>query len=273
MINVLRRHQRWLLLVIAIVTIVAFAWLYNDTDLRRLGLSRVAEMYGRTIYQPEVDRIVRLYQLAAVLGLDKFLASLSLTASSEQDALNEFIINYFVLRHESEELWIEPTSQQIVEAIRSLPSLQINGTFDRGRYLSFVQEQLAPRGITERQLEQLIRDSLCLDRIWKIVTSPIAVTLADISSALQQYQKTDVIVVKIPPGNATQLADPTEEEIQKYYESNREMFQIPERRVAEVASFTLDAEQRKLEGKSKVEALQELADRASKFQEVASKGE
>ena len=33
MFTTIRKHQRWLMTLIAALTIIAFAWLYNTTDL------------------------------------------------------------------------------------------------------------------------------------------------------------------------------------------------------------------------------------------------
>ena len=57
MITILRRNQRWLLFVVAIMTIIAFAWLYNRTDMEKLGANQVAQMYGKTIFQVDIDRV------------------------------------------------------------------------------------------------------------------------------------------------------------------------------------------------------------------------
>ena len=60
---------------------------------------------------------------------------------------------------------------------------QTDGQFDSGKYKTFVLEQLGPRGFTELQLENLIRDALRFERVKAIVSAPVAVSEAEILDA------------------------------------------------------------------------------------------
>ena len=50
MITILRKNQRVLMLFIAVLTIIAFIWLYNPATRRSLGSDTVATIYGRTSF-------------------------------------------------------------------------------------------------------------------------------------------------------------------------------------------------------------------------------
>lgn len=263
MITILRRNQRWLLFIVAIMTIVAFAWLYNRTDMEKLGANQVAQMYGKTIFQVDIDRAIRLQQLAAILGMNEFLGQLSSTARSQENVLEEFVWNLFILRHESDALWIRPSDEQVLQTIKSLPSLCSNGTFDRSRYLALLQEQLAPRGLTERHIEGLIRDSISLKMLRSLVVSPLSITPAETQENLRYFQRADASLIRIPSLNPKDQPQIPALEISAFYEKNRAQIVSPTLRSVEVAEFTLSGNLTALEGKSKVEALQKLANTVS----------
>ena len=145
MFTTIRKHQRWLMTLIAAMTIIAFAWLYNTTDLDRVGSNIVAKIYGRDVMQVDIERVVRNYQLALALGQFELVRDLAGQAQTEDEAANNFIWNLMVLQHEAARLGVEPGTQAVVEKIKTLPVFQTEGQFDPVKYSTFMQEQLAPR--------------------------------------------------------------------------------------------------------------------------------
>lgn len=268
MITIIRRNQRWLLLLVAIMTIIAFAWLYNTTDTEQLGANRVAQMYGKTVTRVDVDRVVRLQQLAAILGMNEFLGELSATAQSQEEAMEEFIWNLFVLRHEARELWLQPTDAQVLDKIRSLPALQNNGAFDRTLYLNLLQSQLAPRGLTERHLEELVRDALALQTLRALVTSPVTLLPGEFEETMRFFQAVDATVIPLPGMPEDFPPTVTPEEVAAFFEENQGELNTPEFRSVELIQVSLPEAEAQLEGRERVQALQRVADRISHLHEA-----
>ena len=155
MITILRKHQRVLMLIIAVLTIIAFMWLYNPADTRELGSTSVATIYGRNLSQADIEREVKSYQLALAMGQFPLLEGLGGIAQDENRALDQFIWNRLVIQHQAKALGVEPTDSQVAAGIKAIPAFQSNGQFDPGKYKAFVVEQLGPRGFTELQLENI----------------------------------------------------------------------------------------------------------------------
>ncbi|MFM8683193.1 MAG: SurA N-terminal domain-containing protein [Chthoniobacterales bacterium] len=59
MFTTIRKHQRWLMLLIAALTIIAFAFLYNTTEMDRVGSNMVAKIYGHNVMQVDIEKAVR----------------------------------------------------------------------------------------------------------------------------------------------------------------------------------------------------------------------
>ncbi|HEY5813942.1 MAG TPA: SurA N-terminal domain-containing protein, partial [Terrimicrobiaceae bacterium] len=126
MITILRKNQRVLMLIIAILTIVAFIWLYNPTDTHKLGTNTVATIYGRKVSQADVEREIKNYQLALALGQFSLLDNLGGMGQDENRALDEFIWNLLVMHHQAEEFGVTPTDSQIADRIKAVRAFQTN---------------------------------------------------------------------------------------------------------------------------------------------------
>jgi hypothetical protein len=262
MIQILRKNQRGLMLLVAFITIVAFVFLYNTTQLDELASVRDPSIYGKALNPAAIERQVKNYHLTSALGQFDLLEKLGGTLPDQGMAITQFVWNLLVLQHQSKELGIEPTDDQVADKIKSIPVFQTNGQFDPTKYSSFVSEQLAPRGFTERQLEEVMRDSLRLESISKIVEAPAAVGDSETESVSRIFQPVTATYVKFKNDEAAAQVTVTPEEIAAFHKANQNALMADETRTVRCAVFELPAEP-KLEGKAKVEALQKLANTAS----------
>jgi hypothetical protein len=270
MITILRKNQRVLMLVVAVLTILAFIWLYNPADTYQLGRGAVATIYGRKVSQADVERQVKTYQLALAMGQFSLLENLGGMTQDENQALDEFIWNLFVLHHQAKELGVEPTDSQIADRIKAVRTFQTGGQFDPSKYKAFVLEQLGPRGFTELQLENVIRDALRVERIREIVSSPAAVSDLDFRDTARVLQELSAQVVRFPLASVANVASLTEEEVADFYRQYGPALSTPETRAVEYVKFALVPGEKPLEGRARVEALQKLADAATHFSEQAA---
>jgi peptidyl-prolyl cis-trans isomerase D len=273
MFTTIRKHQRWLMLLIAVLTIIAFAFLYNTTEMDRVGSNMVAKIYGRNVMQVDIEKAVRNYQLALALGQFELVRDLAGQAQSEDEAANNFIWNLMVLQHEARALNIEPGNEAVVERIKSLPVFQKEGQFDPSKYSDFMQQQLAPRGFTERQLEDVVRDSLRLQEIKALVEAPAIALPSDVEPALARMAPADVVVLDFDPVALAKDIEVSDEEVRRLYDERKQSLQTPERRSVRYVSFVLSDEDAKKKGKERVAALQKIAAETNAFaQALADSG-
>lgn len=270
MIHIFRQHQRIMMLVIAILTIIAFIFFYNPEKPGTFTSSTVATIYGRSLTQADIDREIRNFQLALALQQFDLIGELGGMEQDEDRALNEFVWNLLVLQHQARELGIEPTDPQVAARIKSLPVLQTSGQFDPRKYALFVQEQLGPRGMTERQLENVIRDSLRLEQLKAVIGAPVSVSAAEVREAARVWQKMDIQLVRFPLTAAETAVEVTEAEAMAFFERNKQTMLAPETRIVEFVEFVPPATEKPLEGKDRMDALQTQADAASRFAEEAA---
>ena len=261
MLSVIRKNQQFLMLIIAILTIVAFIWLYNPTDkFRKFGSNDALSIYGKVVQQAEIDREGREYGLAMGLGLTDFVQNLGGMGADERISFSDFVLNLLVVRHEAPLLGVHPADDQVAGVIRGLPLFQTNGSFDPAKYAAFVQDQLAPRGFTERQLEEIVRDSLRVSALRRIITSPVAVGEGQVREAARMYQPVTAQILRFDRDLLTKDAAVTPQEIAAFYEQNKQGLVSRESRDISYVVVELPASQQKLAGKERAGALQNLAD-------------
>jgi len=264
MISIFRKNQRVLMFVIAVLTIVSFIFLYNTSQLDELANTRNARIYGQTLTPGAIERQVKNYQLTLALGQFDLVSKLSGGAADQSAALSEFVWNLLVLQHQAEALGVQPTDAEIAARIKSLPVFQTDGQFDPVKYAGFVSEQLTPRGFTERQLEEVMRDALRLDRVSSIVEAPAAVGEQEIRAAARVLQPVTGSFVRFEASGITAGVSVDPADIASYYEKNLASLNTRETRAVRFVSFELPKDS-KLEGRAKVDALQKLADAATQF--------
>ena len=262
MLTVIRKNQQVLMLAIAILTIISFIWLYNRTNLTQVGSNDVATVYGRVIQQAEIDRLARGYQLSIALGLTDFVKNLGGLGADEEASLNNFIVNLLVMQHQAPVLGIRPPDEEVASVIRTLQPLQTDGVFDPAKYARFLQEQLAPRGYTERQMEEIVRDSLKVAAIRRIVTSPVAVGENQITEAARIYQPVTGQILRFDREAFMKNSSASQDEVAAFYDKNKQGLQSQETRGISCVTFDLPVAQQKLSGKARTTALQKLADDA-----------
>jgi parvulin-like peptidyl-prolyl isomerase len=266
MIQIFRKNQRGLMLVVAVVTIIAFVFLYNTTQLDELASIRNPTIYGKALTPEAIDRQVKNYQLTMALGQLDLLEKLGGTAQDQAVAISEFVWNLLVLQHQSRELGIQPTDDQVADRIKSIPIFQTSSQFDPVKYAAFVGEQLTPRGFTERQLEEVIRDTLRMEAIAEIVESPVTMGPQELETTARIFQPVTATYAKFQSNPDDPQAAPTAEEIAQFHQQNQAALVAEESRTVRCAILELP-EEPILEGKEKIDALQKLANAASEITE------
>ncbi|PYJ49437.1 MAG: hypothetical protein DME87_09595, partial [Verrucomicrobia bacterium] len=275
MMKLLRRPRHWLMIVIAILAIPFVFYFVQRPDYGAMRSDQFARVYDRNISMLEAQQTVRLFNLAQALGMLDFVQSLTAGSGQNQNQTYvEFILNLLVLRHEAARLGIRPDSSEIADVVRKLPAFQGESGFEMKKFSDFVQNALAPNGLAEEHIEQLVRDELCLNQIKQLLATGVSVPQAEINADYERaYDKSYVSVIRLRPADFAKDITVSDEDAQKYYEAHKAELKTDEKRKVEFITLALTNEQKKLAGKERIVALQELSDRANDFtQALLEKG-
>jgi len=263
------------MIVIAILAIPFVFYFVQRPDYGAIGRDHFARIYDRNVSMLEAQQIARLLSLAQALGMSDFVGTMTAGAGLNQNqAAFQFIVNLLVLRHEAERLGLRPSSSEIADVVRKLPAFQGESGFDINKFNDLVQNGLAPLGLAEEHIEQLVRDQICLSEIQKLLAAGVSLPKSELDENFQRgYDKLYVSVIRFRSTDFDKDIKINDEDVQKYYEAHKAELKTDEKRKVEFVQLTLNEKEIKLEGKERIEALQKLADRATDFtQALLEKG-
>jgi peptidyl-prolyl cis-trans isomerase D len=275
MMKLLRRHKDWLMIVIAILAIPFNFYFVKTPDYGAMRSDQFARIYGHNVSMLEAQQMARLLTLAQALGMTDFVQTLTAGASmNPNQAAVQFIVNLVVLRHEAARLGVRPDASEIAGVVRTLPAFQSDSGFDMKRFNDFAQNALAPMGLNEEHIEQLVRDQLSLDQIKKLLAAGVTVPKGELDENFQRgYDKLFVTVIRFQSADFAKDITVSDEDIKKHYDAHKAELKTDEKRKVEFVSLALTDEEKKLTGKERIEVLQKLSDRATDFtQALLEKG-
>jgi hypothetical protein len=275
MMKLLRKHRDWLMIVIAILAIPFIFYFVKSPDYGAMRSDQFARIYDRNVSVLEAQQIARLFGLAQALGMSDFAQTLTAGAemNPNQTAV-QFVLNLLVLRHEAARLGIRPGYAEIAEVVRTLPAFQGGSGFDMKKFTDFAQNALAPMGLSEEHIEQLVRDQLSLNQIKQLLAAGVTVPKGELDENFQRGHDTlFVSVIRFQPADFINDIQVSDEDVQKHYEAHKAELKTDEKRKVEFVSLALTDEEKKFTGKERIEALQKLSDRATDFtQALLEKG-
>ncbi|MEP6670177.1 MAG: peptidyl-prolyl cis-trans isomerase [Chthoniobacter sp.] len=274
MVNIFRRYQQPLMIIVTLVTIITFAGLYSHTDFLDKGASsRGGTIYGRTVPLPLVQRAARKGDLCRQLAQEEMFQSKRTMAElyeslavTRQEAKENFTWNSIILKHEADLLGVVPTEDEIFEATQALSPFQTNGVYDSSKYALFSQNVLPHLGFTTDDLAELIGDSLRLQKVKALLGSTVAPSEGEIrESFIRLNQKTEAAVVRFKLDDFLATTQVPEEDVKKLYEERKGSLKTDELRKVKYVAFILPTTDKPLDGKARTDKLTQLQKQAEDF--------
>jgi peptidyl-prolyl cis-trans isomerase D len=272
MLESIRKRQRTLLTIITVIVIVAFAWFYNPSTMRRAAGpgGAVGKLNGRTVTIGELQKIERTIPLIHAVGLDDFLATMVTEGRSRDDQFLSFAWNLLLLRDEAKRLEIEPAAEQIRDAEKALPIFQTNNAFDPAKYQQFVDTMLKPNGLTPADLDDVVRDYGRFTGVTELLKGSSQLPEAMFRRQYEAlYQQLSLVVIRFKKADFESSIKVSDEDVKKYYDQHKDAILSPEKRKVQVVSFLLNDEQKKLPDDQKLAAKRPLAEQADAFAQAA----
>src|SRR5262249_5761827 len=275
MMKLLRKHRHWLMIVIAILAIPFIFYFVQRPDYGAMRADQFARIYDRNVSMLEAQQIVRLLSLAQALGMSDFVGTMTAGAGLNQNQVAvQFIVNLLVLRHEAGRLGLRPSASEIADVVRKLPAFQGDSGVDINKFNDLVQNGLAPLGLAEEHIEQLVRDEICLNEIQNLLAAGVSLPNSELDENFQRgYDKLYVSVIRFHAADFDKDIKINDEDVQKYYDAHKAELKTDEKSRVEFVQLAMNQEEKKLEGKARIERVQKLADRATAFtQALLEKG-
>lgn len=222
--------------VLGLMIILAFGVVGLPT-LSNFGRSKAIEVGDRGFTAQEVEReFRRRFQRAQAESEEPLTQEDAVAAGLLRDAVSSLTVQALVLE-EAEQLGLSTTDEMVQAYLREQPVFTDpdSGEFDSAlvrRYLTITNQS-----VTE------LRDTLRVELIQQQVASSVALNQPGPSVAadfvtLRQGEVRETSVAVLTPDN---LAEPTEADLQSYYEANTARYQRPEFRTFTFVALSEDA--------------------------------
>ncbi|WP_203300469.1 SurA N-terminal domain-containing protein [Marinobacter sediminum] len=201
------------------------------------GEPEVATVNGEDITEREFLRLVQMESQRRLSRMDNPDPSLLNEDQIRKDVL-ESLIQQQVLIQDADSQGLALTDADIDALITQMPQFQVEGQFNRDRFVSTVRNM----GMGVAEFREAMRKQYVVNQIRAgIVQSGVAAN-ENVSQLLRiQNQTRDFRVVTVPESAVADQVEITEDEVQSFYDENSSAFKQPEQVDAAYITLSLGA--------------------------------
>jgi peptidyl-prolyl cis-trans isomerase D len=179
------------------------------------------------------NHLLRAYQ--EVLK-DNFKPEMMKMLDLKQRALDQ-LIQASLLEHEAERIGLRVDESEVRDSIKSVASFQQDGGFDKELYIRV----LRANNLTPGEFEESERRELLTRKLQDLITAGVHVSEAEVHDRFQiENDKVNLRFIKFDAPAFLSAVTVTDDEVQAYYDKNKETFREPERVRIEYAVYPAD---------------------------------
>ncbi len=238
MFDAVRNNKRIVQIFLGLIAL-PFAFWGVDSYVRSSGAgSDLASVGDTKITIQQFDQALRdrQDQMRQSMG-DSFKPELMNSPEIRLGVLNS-LIDQRLLLLEAGKNRLVTSDDALRDFLSSVPSLQEDGKFSMSRYENVLRAQ----GMSQPQFEARVRQDLTLQQLVGTVGSSAFVSLTQAEAMLRlQSEERQFSEFKISSGQFANKVKIDESAIQKFYDENKNRFEVPERVKAEYVVLSLDA--------------------------------
>ena len=228
------------MLFLFLLIIPSFVLVGIDSNYFSGGSPVVARVDGNDITQAEWDNTHRTESdriRAEQPGLDAKL----LDSPSARYAMLERMVRDRVLQVAAQKMHIITTDAKLASSLQEIPQIaalrRADGTLDAEAYRALVGTQ----GMTPEGFEANIRRDMAVNQVLGVVTSTSFATPAHANVSLDAlFQRRDVQIARFLPKDFASQVQPTDADLQAYYQQHPTLFQQAEQASVDYVVLDLD---------------------------------
>jgi peptidyl-prolyl cis-trans isomerase D len=238
MLDFLRKKKRsWIITILLGLIIVVFIAFYGGSQQPTGVASDVAEVNGESISQRE---FIMHYQRAVERYREMFKGSLTpelLKNLNIKHSLLEEMIEARLVLQEARRLGLAATDEELMSDIAQVPEFQVNGRFNKERYIQL----LRANRLTPAQFEEDQRKQLTIQRLLGVLADSAHVTEAEVRERYRfEQEKINLQFIRFSATDYLSEVKITDEDIQKFYDRNKESIKEPLKVQVEYIPYPFD---------------------------------
>ncbi|KPP99019.1 SurA N-terminal domain-containing protein [Marinobacter sp. HL-58] len=201
------------------------------------GEPEVATVNGEDVTEREFLRVVQMESQRRLSEMDDPDPSMLDEDQVRRDVL-ESLIQEKVLTQDAEAQGLELSDQDIDSLITQMPQFQVDGSFNRDRFVSTVRNM----GMGVGEFRETMRKQYVVNQIRAGIEQSATVADENVAQLLRiQNQTRDFRAVTLAADTVRDEVEVTDAEIEAYYQDNDDEFQQPERVDARYIALSREA--------------------------------
>lgn len=238
MLDIVRNNKRITQAFLALITLPFAFWGVESYVRNADSGAGVATVGGSTISQPELQSALREQQDRMRAQLGGKLDPAMFETPQMRRAVLESLVTQKVLAQQAQQARLTIGNEQLAQFIAGVPSLQESGRFSKERYEAVV----AAQGMSKEMFEARLRQDMAMQQLMLPVSDAGigSQTAASRWTAIQLEQREIAQVLLMPEAYAGQVKLAADA-VQKFYETNRKQFELPDQLRAEFLVLSRDA--------------------------------
>jgi peptidyl-prolyl cis-trans isomerase D len=238
MLDFLRKKKRsWIITILLGLIIIVFVAFYGGSQQQTGAASNVAEVNGESISQRE---FIMHYQRAVERYREMFKGSLTpelLKNLNLKHSLLEELVEARLVLQEARRLGLTATDEELMNAIAQVPEFQVNGRFNKERYIQL----LRANRLTPAQFEEDQRKQLTIQRLLGVLADSAHVTEAEVRERYRfEQEKINLQFIRFLAKDHLSDVKITDQDVQKFYERNKESLKEPIKVQVEYIPYAFD---------------------------------
>ncbi|HYE32270.1 MAG TPA: SurA N-terminal domain-containing protein [Methylomirabilota bacterium] len=243
MFNHIRRHQKWLWILISAAVIISFVVYFNPaTDFSSMGgggRAHVGTIDGKEIplsayREAELETVLSLYmQYGQWPDRDDMMRQMRMVERQTPNRL--------FLLHKADELGIEVTDAAAANWISQTFRDPQTKTFRKEAFDQFVTQRLGERGISRSQFNRFVRHQVAIEHLVSVAGASGRLIPPQEAEAIyrQQNEEVEAQVVLFQGTNYLAQVQLDPAAVTQYYSNNAATYRKPERLVVNFVEFPL----------------------------------
>lgn len=237
MLTVFREHAgSWIIkaALFAIIVVFIFWGGYSYKSMRASRLARVGDVYVTYAeYNQAYDHLLNMYRQQFGNQLTQEILD---RLNMKQQAL-DLLINRILITQAAHAMGLNAGLEDVQAEILSFPAFQVNGQFDRQRYLAVLQHNR----MTPQAFEQQLVQDLTLRRVEAFVKGQAVVSEAEMVADMHyRLGRIQVAYAQFDPKSFQDKVVVDEAQVSAFFEKNADRYKEPEKRRLVYVPFVLD---------------------------------
>ncbi len=211
MYGFIQKHKKIAVLIIAIASLSFLFWMFSAADIRDIaGGSKacIATVNGECV-------TLREFRIEALRS------PVPIQTREDRIRLAETLVVRELLYQKAKRIGLYTSDREVAEVIKEDPAFKENGNFSVRKY----KELLASLNILPEEYEAYLRKILTVNKLIDLIGNGVYITSEEKELYKRlNYTKIDGEAYIIDRSQVRAVFSPSEEEIRKFYEENKEMF-------------------------------------------------